>query len=115
MRKTLREAIAGGGVGGERQASSLAGTAFRGGAAVCNDGGRLGESRGGCFCALLPEAEDASACVCARAISQREAGGGRQDRTLRGGAFRRLVAVRDRHLCTKVQVGALACVLALPL
>ena len=70
----LREALAGGGVGGERQAGSLGGTAFRGGAAVCDDGGRLSESRGGRFCALLPEAEGASACIFARATSQREAG-----------------------------------------
>ena len=77
----LREALAGGGVGGERQVGSLGGTAFRGGAAVCDDGGRLGESRGGRFRALLPEAEGASACVCARATSQREAGGRRRART----------------------------------
>ena len=67
-------------VGGERQrqVGSLGGTAFRGVAAVCDDGGRLSESRGGRFCALLPEAEGASACVLARATSQREAGGRRR-------------------------------------
>ena len=56
----LREALAGGGVGGERQVGSLGGTAFLGGAAVCDDGGKLGESRGGRFRVLLPEAEGAS-------------------------------------------------------
>ena len=65
----LREALAGGGVGGERQVGSLGGTAFLGGAAVCDDGGRLGESRGGRFRALLPEEEGASACGGARATS----------------------------------------------
>ena len=59
----LREALAGGGVGDERQAGSLGGTAFRWGVAACDDGGRLGERRGGRFRALLPEAEGASACV----------------------------------------------------
>ena len=93
----LREALAGGGVGGERQAGSRGGAAFRGGAAVCDDGGRLGESRGGRFRALLPEAEGASACVCARATPQREAGGGRRARTLRGPAVRRGVAIGDGH------------------
>ena len=110
----LREALAGGGVGDERQAGSLGGTAFRGGAAVCDDGGRLGESRGGRFRALLPEAEGASACVCARATSQREAGGRRRARTLRGPAVRRGVAVGDRH--GRIALGASGCPLcaALP-
>ena len=110
----LREALAGGGVGGERQVGSLGGTAFRGGAAVCDDGGRLGESRGGRFRALLPEAEGASACVFARATSQRENGGRRRAAT-KVPAVRRKAAVRDWRLCTLVQVEVLACVLALPL
>ena len=74
------------------------------GGAVCDDGGRLGESRGGRFRALLPEAEGASACVCARATSQRGGGGGRRARTLKGPAVRRGLAIRDGHLCTCVRV-----------
>ena len=91
----FREALAGGGVGGKGQVAPLGGTAFRGGAAVCDNGGRLGESRGGRFRALLPEAEGASACVCARATPQRGGGGGRRARTLRGPAVRRGVAIGD--------------------
>ena len=75
----LREALAGGGVGGERQVSSLGGTAFRGGAAVCDDSGRFGVSRVGRFHALHPEVEGASACVCVLARPPRgepAAGGG---------------------------------------
>ena len=65
--------------------------------------------------AVVPGGEGFSACGGARSTSQREVGGGRRARTLRGPAFRRKVAVRDRNLCTKVPVEALACVLALPL
>ena len=54
-----REALAGGGVGGERQVGFLGGTAVRGGAAVCDDGGKLGVSRVGGFHALHPEVEGA--------------------------------------------------------
>ena len=54
----LEEALAGAGVGGERQVSSLAGTAFRRGAAVCDDGGRLAESRSCRFRTLLSEAKN---------------------------------------------------------
>ena len=83
----LREALAGGGVGGKRQVGSLGGTAFRGGAAVCDDGGRLGVSRVGRFHALHPEVEGASACICACTTPQRGASGGRRARTLRGVPF----------------------------
>ena len=91
----LREALARGGVGGERQVGSLGGTAFRGGAAVCDDGDRLGESRDGRLRALLPEAEGASACVCARDPPEGSPGGGQRARTLRGPAVRRGVAIGD--------------------
>ena len=60
---------------------------------------------GGRFRALLPEAEGASACVCARATSQREAGGRRRAETLKGPAFRRGVTIRDgdgSHLVLEV-------------
>ena len=64
------------------------------------------ESRGGRFCVLLPEAEEgASACVCARATSQREAGGRRRAETLKGPAVRRGVTIRDgdgSHLVLEV-------------
>ena len=80
-----------------------------GGAAVCDDGGRLGESRGGRFRALLPEEEGASACGGARATSQREAGGGRRARTLTGPAVRREVAIRDGHVRIFVRM-AVRCV-----
>ena len=90
-----REALAGGGVGGKRQVSSLGGTAVRGGAAVCDDGAKLGVGRGGRFRALLPEAEGAYACVCARTIPQRGSGIGRRTRTLRGPVVRRDVTIGD--------------------
>ena len=41
------EALAGGGVGGRNQVGPLGGTTVRGGAAVGDDGGQLGERRGG--------------------------------------------------------------------
>ena len=104
----LIKALAGGGVGGERQAGSRGGAAFRGGAAVCDDGGRLGESRGGRFRVLLPEAEGASACVCARVTSQRGTGGGRRARTLTGPAVRK-EAIREGLWCNSVAM-VLRCV-----
>ena len=63
---------------GGHKAGSLGGTVVRGGGAVGDDGGQLGESRGGRFRVLLPEAEGASACLCARATPQlgRPAAGG---------------------------------------
>ena len=90
-----REALAGGGVGGERQVGSLGGTAVRRGAAVCGDGGKLGESRVGRFRAHLPEAEGASACVCARTTPWEEFGGWRRAGTRKGSAVRRGVAIGD--------------------
>ena len=103
------------GAGGGRQAGLIEGAATlrRGGR---NHDGAQHHGRNSVR-AVVPGGRKGGAFGCggARATSQREAGGGRQDRTLRGPAFRRLVAVRDRYLCTKVQVEALACVLALPL
>ena len=84
-----REAPAGGGVGGGHQVGPRGGTTVRGGAAVGDDGGQLGESRGGRFRALLPEAEGASACVCARTTPQGEVGGGRRVGTRKGPAIRK--------------------------
>ena len=92
----LREALAGGGVGGGYQVPPLGGTTVRGSAALGDDGGQLGESRGGGrFCALLPEAEGASACVCARTTPQREVGGGRRAGTRKGPAVRKGATIRD--------------------
>ena len=70
LERYLREALAWGGVGDERQVGPLGGTAFCGGAAVCDDGGGLGESRGGRFRAPLPE-EDIRVLPLAEALVAR--------------------------------------------